>query len=613
MSYSKIIMSVGMIVFVAAVVVGGTGAFFSDTETSTGNVFAAGDIDLQIDNESYAFDYNIPGYDNPQGEFVLNPNTSWELTDLTVERFFDFYDLKPGDYGEDTISIHVGSNDAWVCAAARITADDDNDITEPEDEEAGSNSDNDDGTPDGDLDEALNFAFWVDDGDNVLETDEVDNIFVEGSLDGLGQLGPIALADANGGPFGNLPIPGGETVYVAKAWCFGELTADGTTAVTPGDNSPLVDTGVSCNGSNESNIAQTDSVEGDLEFYAVQARNNGQFSCENDWNPGFDSQLPTVGAQELAGFSAPASCDVTVDDDFGVDTPGSEYTTIQGAIDDTSNVADGSVVCVADGEYDEFVVNRPLTIAGLTNPALGSAKVTPSAPTVTELAFITSSNVTVTGLHFDGEGTAFTGSQTAGVQISSTGGDIDNVNVTYNVIENLLATGATAANKGIQWFSDADDGDVLTNSTFAHNIISDIKADNKGAYGIQTVGATENLTMNYNTIEDIDGAWGAGIAMDTKDTLLTPVTNTSIMRNHIMDALGANEVAIQVEFKVTASEVSANFNNVTSMLQGGGNTDLNTEGTIDAENNWWGDLDPSDNVFGDVDYTPFATGMYPTV
>src|SRR3989344_8349373 len=126
----RILISLGVIAFVGALVAGATGAFFSDTETSTGNTFAAGDIDLQIDNESYAIDFNIPGFQGtPTGALVFNPATSWELTDLEagVQKFFNFSDLKPGDIGEDTISIHVGSNDAWMCAAAQITAD--NDVT----------------------------------------------------------------------------------------------------------------------------------------------------------------------------------------------------------------------------------------------------------------------------------------------------------------------------------------------------------------------------------------------------------------------------------------------------------------------------------------------------
>ena len=286
----RILTSAGMIVFAAALVVGATGAFFSDTETSTGNIFTAGDIDLQIDNESYAIDYTIRGYENPIGRLALSTTTSWELTDLTIEKFFDFIDLKPGDYGEDTISIHVGSNDAWICAEATITADDDNSITEPEDEVAGANNDSNDGTTDGDLDSELNFAFWVDDGDNVLEEDETESIFINGTLADMGAQGQIALADSDEGILGpGIPIPGGETFYIAKAWCFGDLTPDPITQDgdgKTGQNGPLVrGTGISCDGADAGNIAQTDSVEGDITFYAEQARNNGQFQCRQPEEP----------------------------------------------------------------------------------------------------------------------------------------------------------------------------------------------------------------------------------------------------------------------------------------------------------------------------------------
>src|SRR3990167_9541002 len=148
----KILMSLGVLVFVVALSLGVTGAFFSDTETSTGNTFTAGDIDLQIDNESYVTD-------NSTGTLVASPETSWELKDLVPgeDHFFDFDDLKPGDVGEDTISIHVGSNDAWMCAAAQITSDLDNSITDPEQtDEAGNCVVETDGT-NGDLASQLNF------------------------------------------------------------------------------------------------------------------------------------------------------------------------------------------------------------------------------------------------------------------------------------------------------------------------------------------------------------------------------------------------------------------------------------------------------------------------
>ena len=47
----KILLSLGTIVIVGALVLGATGAFFSDTETSVGNTFTAGAIDFKVDSE----------------------------------------------------------------------------------------------------------------------------------------------------------------------------------------------------------------------------------------------------------------------------------------------------------------------------------------------------------------------------------------------------------------------------------------------------------------------------------------------------------------------------------------------------------------------------------
>ena len=286
----KILISLLSIGAVAVVAVFATQAFFSDTETSTGNTFVAGALDLQIDNESYAIDYNILGFQDPVGDFVASTHTSWTLRDLTVEKYFDFVDLKPGDYGEDTISLHV-ENNAWICAAAQITEDEDNDITEPEDEVFGTNIDDDDGTADGDLDSDLQFAFWVDDGDNVYESQEggegePEVIFLSGPLSGLGSQGQITLADSESSILGsNTPVPGGTTFYIGKAWCYGtmtdsELAQDGANTGTP----LTLGTGFDCDGSVPGNIGQTDSVVGDLEFYAEQSRNNDEFVCSG-WTP----------------------------------------------------------------------------------------------------------------------------------------------------------------------------------------------------------------------------------------------------------------------------------------------------------------------------------------
>lgn len=77
----KIIFSLAMIAAVAAIAVGGTMAYFSDTETTTGNTFTAGTIDIDIDGEN-----------------------AWTS-------HYDIGDLKPGEVGYINFEINnVGKN-----------------------------------------------------------------------------------------------------------------------------------------------------------------------------------------------------------------------------------------------------------------------------------------------------------------------------------------------------------------------------------------------------------------------------------------------------------------------------------------------------------------------
>ncbi len=69
------------------------------------------------------------------GELVGQPcDGTWDLTDLQngVHKFFNFDDVKPGDVGEDTVSLHVYNNDAWGRMVVNVTADDDNTCTSSE-------------------------------------------------------------------------------------------------------------------------------------------------------------------------------------------------------------------------------------------------------------------------------------------------------------------------------------------------------------------------------------------------------------------------------------------------------------------------------------------------
>jgi hypothetical protein len=159
-----------------------------------------------------------------------------------------------------------------------VTDTPDNGLTEPEAEV--------DATPEaGELQDYLKFVFWADDGDNVLEEDEMNGLIAENVP--LSEIGTVALADSEYNIWSQLsddPLIGGDdsepVYYVGKAWCFGDLVLTPVPQDYPEEvNSPTVNPGISCDGSNAGNESQTDSVLADVSFYAVQARHNGSYRC----------------------------------------------------------------------------------------------------------------------------------------------------------------------------------------------------------------------------------------------------------------------------------------------------------------------------------------------
>lgn len=281
----KLILSLGVIVFVVALSLGATGAFFSDNETSTGNTFTAGEIDLTVDSEQH---YN-------GNECIPNPDTAsttthiwsgnstypvpgtacngtWVATNLGPQhQFFNFNDVKPGDQGENTISLHINSNPAWACADVRITNNDDVSTVDPE-TDAGDAVEDIGNDFDGELAQNIWFTAWADTastsgavpGDNIWQGQAQEPLFfAPGPAFNLGTTSTttLALADSLSGT----PLPGGTTTYVGLAWCAGTMTAGTST--------------LACNGATMGNIAQTDQMIGDITLRVEQSRNNGAFRC----------------------------------------------------------------------------------------------------------------------------------------------------------------------------------------------------------------------------------------------------------------------------------------------------------------------------------------------
>ncbi|RBI61728.1 hypothetical protein DMJ13_13615 [halophilic archaeon] len=162
----------------------GTMAYFNDEENSAGNTFTAGELDLKIDWEEH---YN--GKKIEDQDLTNDPGPIFNTDKLD--------DVKPGDHGEATISLHVFDNPAWVRMAGELTSNDDNGLTEPE-----KKVDDTGGEGEGELADEIEVKVWYDGteaeeggGNNEFEDDEL--LIAEGSLrEVLDQLeGGILLGD----------------------------------------------------------------------------------------------------------------------------------------------------------------------------------------------------------------------------------------------------------------------------------------------------------------------------------------------------------------------------------------------------------------------------------
>lgn len=251
------LLSVGVIGTVAFV---GTSAFFSDEEISTGNTFEAGAIDLQLTNETSA-SYE-PG----------DTSDNWtDFDDVNDQVLMSFADIKPGDWGENTIGFNITSNEAWMCAELAVDEQAENTILDPEADDGDVSEDI------GELADFLTVLWWEDDGDNVLEQGEdvkyggprpLAEWLALGNGDSLDLTFADSVLNWSADAADGDPIDPDVPFYLGVAWCMGEMTIDTDTAP-----------GWSCDGENVDNTSQSDSVTATLAFSAVQTRNNDSFLC----------------------------------------------------------------------------------------------------------------------------------------------------------------------------------------------------------------------------------------------------------------------------------------------------------------------------------------------
>lgn len=227
------------IIFVLA----GSAAFLR--AENTGNTFATEGLDIKIDNKTW---YNG----------VKQKDLSWKLKDLepTCDYFFDFDDVKPGDTGTTTISVHIKKTDAWVCLSFKNLKGKENGRNEPEKEV--------DEDLTGELAEGIEFFSWFDDGDNTFEVGEKP-LFgtTTQAASSVMASSTYPLADSKNGPAWKKST----THYIGLVWCAGDLSVDLATAK------------ISCDASALSNEAQTDSFSVDVTIAAVPKTDKPTFNC----------------------------------------------------------------------------------------------------------------------------------------------------------------------------------------------------------------------------------------------------------------------------------------------------------------------------------------------
>lgn len=205
-------------------------------------------LDLKIDSRAY---YNGAPY----------PKSTWTLKDLKphADKFFKFWDVKPGDYGRTVISIHPKKSSAWACLTFENLKEAENGRNEPEKEEDTS------GAPgSGELADGTEFFAWFDDGDTIYEVGEK-ALFGTTTQSAVQTLKDktYPLADWKHGT----AFPKDSTKYVGIAWCAGNLTVNLATAQ------------ISCDGSTLGNEAQTDSFTVDVSITAVPSRDEPKYLC----------------------------------------------------------------------------------------------------------------------------------------------------------------------------------------------------------------------------------------------------------------------------------------------------------------------------------------------
>jgi predicted ribosomally synthesized peptide with SipW-like signal peptide len=258
-SYTIAVTSPGSVVFTDTVQ-SGSGAilwqtetyeFIADANTTTVSFSYAGTANTfggLLDNVIVVALDCEAGYDDTPGGYC----ELWDKKDLTTEKFFTFDDIKPQDSGTNLISLHVESNEAYMCLNVANKVEEENTHTAPEIAAGDATS----GAFAGEMGQFLEVAGWyADAAGNKLAPMFAPTL--------ASALGSITYADSDSV---EPPVAPGATKFVLLEWCMGDMTTTAGSFSCDGDVPNI-------------NQTQTDAFLADLQFFAIQTRNNEEFLC----------------------------------------------------------------------------------------------------------------------------------------------------------------------------------------------------------------------------------------------------------------------------------------------------------------------------------------------
>ena len=275
LSRRKMLVGLGAVGVASAGAGLGTTAYFNDTETFENNTLTAGSLDLFVHVDYSEDQGSYASYSTPPGSFI-NGNVVGQIEDgqiVTAEGeslSIQVSDLKPGDSGEGEFCFSIVDNPAYMWMCGEVTANDENGQNEPE-----MDADTTVGEGMGELADAMQVtvSYCTADGETGAK-------IISGSL------ADVMSALDNGVP---LSGDGDADASIADRPAF-----EGVDTPFNDDNEPVVSEQCVCFEwevpFEVGNEIQSDSVEFDFEFYAVQSRHND------------GTHNPCITSREVEGF-----------------------------------------------------------------------------------------------------------------------------------------------------------------------------------------------------------------------------------------------------------------------------------------------------------------------